>query len=134
MELIIDSGSRTYTQLEEALPETNVDSILVKLEERRLIGTKDDLYFSLYDIRYPKSLSSENAGGLKLKEGRAEYIIKPRLSELKLKGLIRGLYPGCEVTGAGLVYSPILEVLYAGESSKRRVRINARTGKILHGT
>jgi hypothetical protein len=37
------------------------------------------------------------------------------------------------VTDANIIYSPVLEVLYADESSKRRVRINALTGKILHG-
>ncbi|MGA9080518.1 MAG: hypothetical protein WB581_09855, partial [Halobacteriota archaeon] len=51
----------------------------------------------------------------------------------KLKGLIRGLYPGCEVTDANIIYSPVLQVLYADESSKRRVRINALTGKKILG-
>ena len=104
------------------LPDKNVKSNLKKLEERRLIGIKDGLYFSLYDISYPKSLASESTDGLKLREGRAEDVIKPRLSKQHLKGLIRGPYPGCEVTDATIIYSPVLEVLYAGESSKRRAK------------
>ncbi|HYA33883.1 MAG TPA: DUF87 domain-containing protein [Candidatus Bathyarchaeia archaeon] len=133
MDFILERGGTTYAKLREALPDKGIKSSLTKLEERRLIGLKDEAYFSLYDIRYPKSLASESSDGLKLREGRAEYVTKPRLTKLKLKGLIRGLYPGCEVTDASLVYSPILEVLYAGESSKRRVRLNALTGKILRG-
>ncbi|MGD0327833.1 MAG: DUF87 domain-containing protein [Halobacteriota archaeon] len=131
MDFILDSGGTTYAKLREALPDKNVKSSLKKLEERRLIGIKDGLYFSLYDISYPKTLVSESTDGLKLKEGRAEDVIKPRLSKQQLKGLIRGLYPGCEVTDANIIYSPVLEVLYAGESSKRRVKIDALTGKIL---
>jgi len=132
MDFILDRNGTTYAQLREALPDKGVKSSLKKLEERHLIGIKDELYFSLNDISYPKSLVSESTEGLKLSEGRAENVIKPRLSKLKLKELIRGLYPGCEVTDANIIYSPVLEVLYAGESSKRRVRINALTGKILH--
>ena len=135
MDFILGRSGTTYAKLREALPDTGVKSSLKKLEERRLIGIKEELYFSLYDISYPKSLVSESVDGLKLSEGRAENenVIKPRLSKPKLKGLIRGLYPGCEVTDANIIYSPVLEVLYADESSKRRVRINALTGKILHG-
>jgi uncharacterized membrane protein YkoI len=135
MDFILGRSGTTYAKLREALPDTGVKSSLKKLEERRLIGIKDELYFSLYDISYPKSLVSESVDGLKLSEGRAENenVIKPKLSKPKLKGLIRGLYPGCEVTDANIIYSPVLEVLYADESSKRRVRINALTGKILHG-
>ena len=132
MDFILDSSGTTYAKLREALPDKNVKSSLKKLEERRLIGIKDGLYFSLYDISYPKTLVSESTDGLKLREGRAEDVIKPRLSKQQLKGLIRGLYPGCEVTDANIIYSPVLEVLYAGESSKRRVKIDALTGKILH--
>ncbi len=132
MDFILDRSGTTYAKLREALPDKGVKSSLKKLEERRLIGIKDELYFSLYDISYPKTLASESTDGLKLREGRAEDVIKPRLSKQQLKGLIRGLYPGCEVTDANIIYSPILEVLYADESSKRRVRINALTGKILH--
>jgi hypothetical protein len=128
----LNRNGTTYAQLREALPDKGIKSSLKKLEERHLIGIKDELYFSLNDINYPKSLVSESTEGLKLSEGRAENVIKPRLSKLKLKELIRGLYPGCEVTDANIIYSPVLEVLYAGESSKRRVRINALTGKILH--
>jgi ABC-type oligopeptide transport system ATPase subunit len=133
MDFILDRGGTTYAKLREALPDKGVKSSLKKLEELRLIGIKGELYFSLYDISYPKSLVSESSEGLKLSEGRAENVIKPRLSKQQLKGLIRGLYPGCEVTDANTIYSPVLEVLYADESSKRRVRINALTGKILHG-
>jgi uncharacterized membrane protein YkoI len=132
MDFILDSSGTTYAKLREALPDKNVKSSLKKLEEGRLIGIKDGLYFSLYDISYPKTLVSESTDGLKLREGRAEDVIKPRLSKQQLKGLIRGLYPGCEVTDANIIYSPVLEVLYAGESSKRRVKIDALTGKILH--
>jgi len=132
MDLILNSGGTTYTKLREALADKNVKSSLKKLEERRLIGIKDGLYFSLHDISYPKTLVSQSTDGLRLREGRAEDVIKPRLSKQQLKGLIRGLYPGCEVTDANIIYSPVLEVLYSGESSKRRVKIDALTGKILH--
>jgi hypothetical protein len=134
MDFILDSSGTTYAQLRESVHDKGVKSSLKKLEEQRVIGIKDGLYFSLYDIRHPKSLVSESTKDLKFIEGRAENenIIKPRLSKQKLKGLIRGLYPGCEVTGANIIYSPVLEVLYADESSKRRVKIDALTGKILH--
>ena len=132
MEFILERGGATYAKLREALPDKGLKSSLKTLEERRLIGIKDELYFSLYDISYPKSLVSESTEGLKLREGRADNVLKPRLSKQKLKGLIRGLYPGCEVTDANIIYSPVLEVLYADESSKRRARIDALTGEILH--
>ena len=132
-DFILDKGGTTYAKLREALPDTGVKSSLKKLEECGLIGIKGDLYFSLHDISYPRSLVSESADGLQLREGRVEDVIKPKLSKQKLKGLIRGLYPGCEVTDANIIYSPVLQVLYADESSKRRVRINALTGKKILG-
>ncbi|MGB8371499.1 MAG: DUF87 domain-containing protein [Halobacteriota archaeon] len=133
MDFILDRGGTTYAQLRQALPDKGVKSSLKKLEERGLIGIKDERYFSLHDISYPRSLVSESAEGLQLREGRVEDVIKPRLPKQKLKGLIRGLYPGCEVTDANIIYSPVLQVLYADESSKRRVRINALTGKKILG-
>jgi hypothetical protein len=132
MDLILNGNATNLAKLREALPDKNVKSSLKKLEERRLVGIKDGTYFSLYDISYPKSLASQNAEALRLSEGRTENVLKPKLSKQKLNGLVRGLYPGCEVLKADVVYSPVLEVLYAGESSKRRVRINALTGKTLH--
>jgi len=131
MDFILDRSGTTYAKLREALPEAlsdkRVKSSLKKLEERRLIGIKDEFYFSLYDISYPKSLASESTEGLQLRAGRVDNVIKPKLSKQQLKELIRGLYPGCEVTNTNVIYSPVLEVLYADESSKRRVRINALT-------
>ncbi|MGB9371482.1 MAG: DUF87 domain-containing protein [Halobacteriota archaeon] len=132
MEFILERGGATYAKLREALSDKGLKSSLKTLEEQRLIGIKDEFYFSLYDISYPKSLVSESTEGLKLREGRADNVLKPRLSKQKLKGLIRGLYPGCEVTDANIIYSPVLEVLYADDSSKRRARIDALTGEILH--
>ena len=136
MDFILDTGGATYAKLREALPDKRqIRSSLKKLEELGLIGIKDELYFSLYDISYPKSLVSESAKGLKFLEGRAENenVIKPRLKKETLKGLIRGLYPGCEVTDANTIYSPVLEVVYADGSSKRRARIDALTGEEILG-
>jgi hypothetical protein len=70
---------------------------------------------------------------LKISNGRADNFTKPRISKQKLNGLIRGLYPGCEVIGVDVVYSTVLETLYASDSKKRPVRIDALTGKPLHG-
>ena len=131
MDLILSDNGASYATLREALPDKGIKSSLKKLEEMHLIGLKDENYFPLLDITYPKTLMTQNAEALKLSEGRAENVIKPRLSKQKLNGLIRGLYPGCEVIDADIVYSPVLEVLYAGDSTKRRVRINALTGKTL---
>lgn len=134
MDFILNNSGTNYAKLRETLSDKNIKSSLKKLEERRLIGVKDGTFFSLYDISYPKSLASQKAGVLKLSEGRTENVLKPKLSKQKLNELVRGLYPGCEVINADVVYSPVLEVLYAGESSKRRVRINALTGKTLRTT
>jgi len=133
MDLILDGNGATLAKLRAALPGKGLKSSLAKLEERRLIGIKDDLYFSLHDIRYPKLLASESSEGLKLTNGRVDNVTRPKMPKQKLKGLIRGLYPGCEMIDASIIYSPVLEVFYADQFSKRRARINALTGKILHG-
>jgi hypothetical protein len=132
MDLILANKGVSYAKLREAVPDKRIKSSLKKLEEMHLIGLKDDTYFPLLDISYPKSLASQSADSLKLLDGRTDYIIKPRFSKQKLNGLVRGLYPGCEVVEVDVVYSPVLEVLYAGDRTKRRARINALTGKTLH--
>jgi hypothetical protein len=132
MDIILANKGVSYAKLHDMVPDKRIKSSLKKLEEIHLIGLKDDTYFPLLDITYPKSIASQNADSLKLLDGRTDYIIKPRLSKQKLNGLVRGLYPGCEVVNADVVYSPVLEVLYAGDRTKRRVRINALTGKTLH--
>jgi hypothetical protein len=132
MGFILTNKGASYARLREALPEKRFKPSLKKLEEMHLIGLKNDTYFPLLDISYPKSLDSQNADALKISNGRADHVIKPRILKQKLNGLIRGLYPGCEVIGVDVVYSTVLEVLYARDSKKRRVRIDALTGKLLH--
>ena len=133
MDFIVTNKGASYAQLREVLPGKRFKPTLKKLEEMNLIGLKDETYFPLLDVFYPKSLESQNANALKISNGRADNFTKPRISKQKLDGLIRGLYPGCEVIGVDVVYSTVLEALYASDSKKRRVRIDALTGKPLHG-
>jgi hypothetical protein len=133
MDFIVTNKGASYAQLREVLPGKRFKPTLKKLEEMNLIGLKDETYFPLLDISYPKSLESQNANALKISNGRADNFTKPRISKQKLNGLIRGLYPGCEVIGVDVVYSTVLETLYASDSKKRPVRIDALTGKPLHG-
>jgi Helicase HerA, central domain len=132
MDFILTNKTASYTQLREVLPGKRFKPSLKKLEEMNLIGLKDDTYFPLLNISYPKSLESQNADSLKISNGRADYVSKPRISKQKLNELIRGLYPGCEVISVDTIYSTVLEVVYARDSKKRRVRIDALTGKPLH--
>jgi len=132
MDFIVTNKGASYAQLREVLPGKRFKPSLKKLEEMNLIGLKDDTYFPLLNISYPKSLESQNADSLKISNGRADYVTKPKISKRKLNELVRGLYPGCEVLTVEVVYSTVLEVLYARDSKKRRVRIDALTGKPLH--
>ena len=127
MDFILTNKGASYAMLQEVLPGKRFKPSLKKLEEMHLVGFKDDTYFPLLDISYPKSLESQNANALKIRNGRADNVTKPK--KQKLNGLIRALYPGCEVIGADVVYSTVLEVLYARDSKKRRVKIDALTGK-----
>jgi hypothetical protein len=131
MDFILNNRGVDYARLHEVFPERGIKSRLKKLEERHLISVNDDSYFPLRDITYPKALFSQSADGLALKEGRAEHVIPPRLPRQKLKELIKGLYPSCDVMDMSVVYSPVLEALYTSESSHRRVRIDGLTGKTL---
>jgi hypothetical protein len=132
MDFILTNKGASYARLREVLPEKRFKPSLKKLEEMHLIGLKDDTYFPLLDVSYPKSLESQNANALRISSGRADNVTKPKISKQKLSGLIRGLYPGCEVIGSEVIYSTVLEVLYARDSKKRRVRIDLLTGKPLH--
>jgi hypothetical protein len=132
MDFILTNKGASYVRLREVLPEKRFKPSLKKLEEMHLIGLKDDTYFPLLDVSYPKSLESQSANALRISSGRADNVTKPKISKQKLSGLIRGLYPGCEVIGVDVVYSTVLEVLYARDSKKRRVRIDLLTGKPLH--
>jgi Helicase HerA, central domain len=132
MDFILTNKTASYAQLREVLPGKRFKPSLKKLEEMNLIGLKDDTYFPLLNISYPKSLESQNADSLKISNGRADYVTKPKISRQKLNELIRGLYPGCEVLSVDTIYSTVLEVVYARDSKKRRVRIDALTGKPLH--
>ena len=129
MDFILTNKGASYAMLQEVLPGKRFKPSLKKLEEMHLVGFKDDTYFPLLDISYPKSLESQNANALKIRNGRTDNVTKPKISKQKLNGLIRALYPGCEVIGADVVYSTVLEVLYARDSKKRRVKIDALTGK-----
>jgi hypothetical protein len=132
MDFILTNKAASYAQLREVLPGKRFKPSLKKLEEMNLIGLKDDMYFPLLNISYPKSLESQNADSLKIKNGRADNVTKPKISKQKLNELIRGLYPGCEVISVDTIYSTVLEAIYARDTKKRRVRIDALTGKPLH--
>jgi len=132
MDFILTNKTASYAQLREVLPGKRFKPSLKKLEEMNLIGLKDDTYFPLLNISYPTSLESQNADSLKISNGRADYVIKPKISRQKLNELVRGLYPGCEVLSVDTIYSTVLEVVYARDSKKRHVRIDALTGKRLH--
>jgi uncharacterized membrane protein YkoI len=131
MDFILTNKGASYARLREVLPEKRFKPSLKKLEEMHLIGLKDDTYFPLLDVSYPKSLESQNADALRISSGRADNITKSKISKQKLSGLIRGLYPGCEVIGVDVVYSTVLEILYARDSKERRVKIDTLTGKAL---
>jgi len=131
MDFILTNKAASYAQLREVLPGKQFKPSLKKLEEMNLIGLKDDMYFPLLNISYPKSLESQNADSLKIKNGRADNVTKPKISKQKLNELIRGLYPGCEVISVDTIYSTVLEAIYARDTKKRRVRIDALTGKPL---
>jgi uncharacterized membrane protein YkoI len=90
------------------------------------------MYFPLLNISYPKSLESQNADSLKIDNGRADHVTKPEISKQKLNELIRGLYPGCEVLSVDIIYSTVLEVIYARDGKERLIRIDALTGKPVH--
>jgi hypothetical protein len=132
MDFILTNKAASYAQLREVLPGKRFKPSLKKLEEMNLIGLKDDMYFPLLNISYPKSLESQNADSLKIKNGRADNVTKPKISKQKLNELVRGLYPGCEVISVDTIYSTVLEAIYARDTKKRRVRIDALTGKPLH--
>jgi hypothetical protein len=131
MDFILTNKAASYAQLREVLPGKRFKPSLKKLEEMNLIGIKDDMYFPLLNISYPKSLESQNADSLKIKNGRADNVTKPKISKQKLNELVRGLYPGCEVISVDTIYSTVLEAIYARDTKKRRVRIDALTGKPL---
>jgi hypothetical protein len=132
MDFILTNKRASYAQLREVLPGKRFKPSLKKLEEMNLIGLKDDMYFPLLNISYPKSLESQNADSLKIGNGRADHVTKPEISKQKLNELIRGLYPGCEVLSVDIIYSTVLEVIYARDGKERLVRIDALTGKPLH--
>ncbi|MGZ4863034.1 MAG: ATP-binding protein [Halobacteriota archaeon] len=132
MDFILTNKRASYAQLREVLPGKRFKPSLKKLEEMNLIGLKDDMYFPLLNISYPKSLESQNADSLKIGNGRADHVIKPNISKQKLNELIRGLYPGCEVLSVDTIYSTVLEVIYARDGKERPVRIDTLTGKPLH--
>ncbi|MGZ4882073.1 MAG: ATP-binding protein [Halobacteriota archaeon] len=132
MDFIVTNKGASYAQLREVLPGKRFKPSLKKLEEMNLIGLKDDTYFPLLNISYPKSLESQNADSLKISNGRADYVTKPEISKQKLNELVRGLYPGCEVLSVDTIYSTVLKVIYARDSKKRPVRIDALTGKTIH--
>ncbi|MGZ4902975.1 MAG: ATP-binding protein [Halobacteriota archaeon] len=134
MELILSDTGMRYATLHEAFPERGLKARLKALQERNLISVNGERYYPLYDIDYPKSLETQRADGLHLKEGHVEHVLKPRLQKQKLKELIRGLYPGCEVVDAAVIYSPVLEVSYTSDESNRRVRIDGLTGKVVRST
>jgi Helicase HerA, central domain len=131
LDMILSNKKASYAKLREALPGKHIKPSLKKLEEMHLIGLKDDVYFPLLTVSYPKSLASQSADALKIRDGRSDNVIKQRISKQQLNGLIRGLYPGCEVVGVDVIYSPVLEVIYASNSAERDVRIDTLTGKTL---
>ncbi len=134
MDCILRNKGISYAKLQEAFPERGLKTRLKALEERRLISAHDERYYSVYDISYPKSLETQRADGLQLREGHVEHVLKPRLQKQKLKELLRGLYPSCDVVDTAVIYSPILEVSYTSEESSRRVCIDGLTGKVVRST
>ncbi len=131
MDFILNNKGVSYAKLHQAFPEQRIKRQLKTLEERRLISVNDEGYYPLHDIQYPKSLKTHRADSLQLRNGRADDVRSARFQKQDIKELIRGLYPSCDALGTAVIYSPIVEVLYASEDSNRRIRIDGLTGKVV---
>jgi hypothetical protein len=129
MNFILTNKDVTIAKLTEYFPVRGLKLALKKLEEAHLIGTKDIYYLSLHQIKYPKSLKSQSVNTIKVNEGKALDVAKPKVSKTKLTNLIKGLYPGCAVMDVDVIYSPFYEVVYLNRSGRRTLQISALSGK-----
>jgi hypothetical protein len=129
MNFILNNKDVTIAKLTENFPAKGLKLALKKLEEVHLIGTKDVYYFSLHELKYPKSLKSHSVNSLKVNEGKAQDVAKPKVSKTKLQNLMKGLYPSCTVMDADLIYSPFYEVVYSNRRGSRTLRISALSGR-----
>ncbi|MGZ4933375.1 MAG: ATP-binding protein [Halobacteriota archaeon] len=134
MDFILNNRGISYAKLHDAFPERRIKTQLKKLEDHHLISVNDERYYPLHDIQYPKSLEAQRADSLQLREGRVDDVLPARLQKKDLKELIRGLYPRCDALDTAVIYSPVIEVLYASEESNRHVRIDGLTGKVVRST
>jgi hypothetical protein len=132
LDLILSNRKASYAKLREAFPGKRIKPSLDKLKEMHFIVEKDDVYRPWLPVSYPKSLASQSADALQIRDGRSDNVNRQRISKQQLNGLIRDVYPGCKVEGVDVIYSPVLEVIYASNSAERDVRIDTLTGKTLH--